>query len=139
MICTSLSWPNMFDVARSRVNVDVNDKAILTRVKLILLTQPTELHMVPNFGVGLKKHMFKYNSDNVIALIQDELIEQLRLWEPCVVADKTIVERGPNHDWDLSRVGSIASRMNILDLRVTLQTIYTRTLSFNVSNVDIGY
>ena len=95
--------------------------------------------MVPNFGVGLKKHMFKYNSDNVIALIQDELIEQLRLWEPCVVADKTIIERGPNHDWDLSRVGSIASRMNILDLRVTLQTIYTRTLSFNVSNVDIGY
>lgn len=129
----------MFDVARSRVNVDVNDKAILTRVRLLLLTEPTELHMVPNFGVGLKKHMFKYNSDNVVALIQDELIEQLRLWEPAVIADKTKVERGPNYNWDLTKFGALAEHENVLDLRVSVTTTYTKTLSFNLTNVDIGY
>lgn len=137
MICTSWSWPNLFDVARSKVNLYSNTKSLTNRVKLLLLTEPTELYMEPNFGVGLRKHIFKYNNDNVIALIQDELIEQLRLWEPGVIPEETKVVRGPNHNWDPSKWDTVSDRMNILDLQITIKTSYMRTISFNITNEDI--
>ena len=138
MICSSLAWPNMFDVARSKVNLYVNERSLTNRIKLLLLTDPTELYMEPKFGVGLRKHIFKYNNDNVIALIQDELIEQLRLWEPGVNPDATTVKRGPNHNWDIHTWETVSSKMNTLDLRITVQTIYSRTLTFGVTNSDLG-
>lgn len=140
MICTSISWPNMFDVARSKVNLYSNEKSLTNRIKLLLLTEPTELYMEPNFGVGLKKHLFKYNNDNVIALIQDELIEQLALWEPGVIPEDTKVERGPAYTWDPDKWESVSDKMNVLDLQITVQTIYARTLTFGITNEDLrGY
>ena len=137
MICTSLSWPNMFDVARGKINLYSNARSIVNRTKLLLLTEPTELYMEPTFGVGLRKHIFKYNNDNVIAIIKDDLIEQLRLWEPSVIPEDTKVERGPRYQWDPSNPELVTKRMNVLDLRITLHTIYEQYLSFSITNDDI--
>lgn len=137
MICTSVSWPNMFDVSRGKLSLYSNSRSITNRVKLLLLSEPTELYMEPNFGVGLRKHIFKYNNDNVIALIQDELIEQLRLWEPSVIPEKTKVERGPAHSWNPSDPATVSQRMNTLDLKITIYTIYDEELSFSVTNSDL--
>ena len=137
MICTSMSWPNMFDVARSKVNLYSNERSLTNRIKLLLLTEPTELYMEPNFGVGLKKHIFKYNNDNVIALIQDELIEQLRLWEPGVIPEKTVVKRGPKYNWNPETWESVSDRMNILDLQISVTTNYGRVIDMNITQDDI--
>lgn len=138
MICSSMSWPNMFDVARSKVNLYSNERSLTNRIKLLILTEPTELYMVPNFGVGLKKHIFKYNNDNVIALIQDELIEQLRLWEPGVIPEETVVKRGPNHSWDpSSEWETVSERQNVLHLQVSVVTNYGSTVTFDITNADI--
>jgi len=97
MNTSSFSFPNMFDVARGKIAVASDRESISSRVKLLILSEPTELYMNPRYGVGLKKYMYQYNNDNVIALIRDNIIEQLRLWEPYVDPDKTIVERGLNY------------------------------------------
>ena len=140
MICTSISWPNMFDVARNKVNLYANEQSLVNRIKLLILTDPTELYMEPNFGVGLKKHIFKYNNDNVIALIQDELIQQLRLWEPGVIAQDTEVTRGDNYSWSLGggkTWDNVSMKANILDLQITVHTIYNRRVTFGITNSDI--
>lgn len=137
MICTSLAWPNMFDVSRGQVNLYSNSRSITNRVKLLLLSEPTELYMEPRFGVGLRKYIFQYKKDNVVAMIQDELIEQLRLWEPGVIADETTVEKGPEYTWDPETLESVSDRMNILDLKVTIHTIYEEVLTFEVTNSDL--
>ena len=134
MICSSMSWPNMFDVARNKVNVYTNMKSITNRVKLLILTEPTELYMTPNFGVGLRKYMFTYNNDNTIAMIKDALIDQLRIWEPRVVAEKTIVTRGRNI---ASIESNISDHMNKLELTVKLTTIYGNEISVEVNENDI--
>lgn len=140
MICTSIAWPNIFDVSRSKVSLYSNEKSLTNRIKLLLLTEPTELYMEPNFGVGLRKHMFKYNNDNVIAIIQDDLIEQLRLWEPGVIAEDTKVERGPKYSWDPTNPEAVSKRMNVLDLKITVHTIYEQYLELNITNADLkGY
>lgn len=137
MICTSFAWPNMFDVSRGNVSLYSNVKSITNRIKLLLLSEPTELFMEPNYGVGLRKHIFKYNNDNVIALIQDELIEQLRLWEPGVIAEKTRVERGPEYSWDPYNPELVSDRMNVLDIQITVFTIHEQEISFNITNSDL--
>ena len=85
----SISFPNMFDVARNKVAILEDEASVVNRTKLLFLTEPTELYNNLNQGVGLRQHLWKYNNDNVVAMIKDKMIEQLRLHEPCVLPDQT--------------------------------------------------
>lgn len=131
MLCTSFAYPNMFDVARSKVNLYSDTRSITNRVKLLLLTEPTELYMSPNFGVGLRRYMYTYNNDNVIALIRDKLIEQLRLWEPAVIAEETKVTRGLMDETN-SQLSTKEAETNVLKLTITLTTGYAEVITFGV-------
>lgn len=131
---TSFAFPNIFDVSRNKVNIYTDARAITNRVKLLMLTDPTELHMVPNFGLGLKKYLFTYNNDNTIALIKDKLIEQLRLWEPAVIPEETKVERGLTYT-ETESEGAIAD-ISHLKLTVTLVTSDMQQVSFGISPSD---
>lgn len=138
MICSSFAWPNMFDVARSKVNLYTDTKSITNRVKLLLLTDPTEMHMNPNFGVGLRRYIYTYNNDNVIALIRDKLIDQLQLWEPGVIAEETTVSRGiSNESADYSAFSTDVADLNKLELTITLKTAYAGVISFSINQHDI--
>ena len=112
----------MFDVARNRVSTMTDNGSIANRVRLLILTEPTELYMNPTFGVGLKRHMFKYNSDNEIALIRDRIVEKLKIWEPCVNADATTVVRGLKYSGQNNDTSM--SDQDHLMITVTLETIY---------------
>lgn len=123
----SLSWPNMFDVARNRVAVKEGNSSIVNRSKLLILTEPTELYNEPTFGVGLKKYLWQYNTKNVSAIIQDKIKSQLKQHEPCVNADDTSFADS------LLFTGSgesvpIVNEANQLKMTVGLQTIYEDTL-----------
>lgn len=137
MICSSFSYPNMFDVARSKVNLYTDTISIVNRVKLLLLTEPTELYMSPNFGVGLKQFMYTYNNDNTIAMIRSKLVDQLRLWEPAVVPDETKVTRGSTSTGptDFGLDTSVAD-LNHLKLTISLVTKYMDTVSFGIDSSD---
>jgi phage baseplate assembly protein W len=137
MVCSSWAWPNMFDVARGKVNLYADTKSLTNRIKLLLLTEPTELYNVPNFGVGLKKYIFRYNSDNIPAMIRDELIEQLRLWEPDVIPEETQVERKEVASTQSLTVNSVGEAANKLELTISVTTSYMQQVSFGVSTEDI--
>lgn len=127
----------MFDVARGKVNLYADTKSLTNRIKLLLLTEPTELYNVPNFGVGLKKYIFRYNSDNIPAMIRDELIEQLRLWEPDVIPEETQVERKEVASTQSLTVNSVGEAANKLELTISVTTRYMQQVSFGVSTEDI--
>lgn len=124
----SWSFPNMIDVSRNKIAVAKDNVSIVNRVRLLIMTEPTELYMNPNYGVGLKRYMYQYNNDNVVAIIKDRIIDQLRLWEPCVDPDKTSVERGLKY----SNPNDTNMDPNHLDLTVTVYTIYGDTLTISV-------
>lgn len=106
----SLSWPNLFDVARNRVAVCEDNISVVNRTRLLFLTEPTELYNNPGFGLGLKRWMWQYNSENTKAQIKDRMKEQLRDYEPCSIPDETQFADGllftgstdedPTHDLD---------------------------------------
>lgn len=133
----SISFPNLFDVSRNRVATIKDNASVVNRVRLLLLTEPTELYMNTNFGVGLKRFMFRYNDENVIAQIKDKLIEQLRLWEPCVDADKTTVVRGLAY----SGQGAFdrTADQDALNLTVTVYTIYGEKLDITLNGSQLTF
>ena len=138
MSCTSWAFPNIFDVARNKVGLYSDAKSIVNRVKLLILTEPTELYMCPNFGVGLKKYLFRYKGENTAAMIKDALVAQLRLWEPSVIPEETEVTSGLAYSQPGSVNSAVVDSINNLKLTITLKTRYGQSLSFDVTERDIN-
>lgn len=130
MQTSSLNWPNIFDVSRNKCAVAEDNAAIVNRVKLMILTEPSELYMNPTYGVGLKRHLFKYNNDNEKARIRDRIVEQLKLWEPRVDADKTVFSDGLLYTGDANTLGQDYNKLN---MTITLVTTYGDTLTVNLN------
>ena len=127
MNTSSFSFPNIFDVARNKVSTKEDSESITSRIRLMMLTEPSELYGNPNYGLGLRRYIFQYNSDNVIPQIRERLVEQLRLWEPSVDPESTVVTRG------LLDESNPGVQGNNLDLTVSVKTVYGTTLSIVIS------
>lgn len=127
---TSLAFPNMFSISTNQVSVLEDSNSVANRTRLLLLSEPTELYNNPDFGVGLRRHLWKYNNEAERGLVKDSIIAQLRLHEPCVEPDKTQF-----YDGLLFSENSQASAVdgNTLSLTVGLQTIFKE-----VAQVDLN-
>lgn len=130
---TSLSFPNMFNLSNNRVAVDEDLKAVTTRSRLLILSEPTELYNSPNFGVGLKRHLWKYNTENERAAIKDRIIEQLRLHEPDVVPEQTQFTDGLLFTGENNGLNS-ATQANELNMTVALQTTFGKQISIDLNS-----
>jgi phage baseplate assembly protein W len=140
MKTNSISFPRMFDVARNTVGVIEDNISIVSRVRLLILTEPTELYDNPNFGVGLRRHLWQYNNESQYALIQDRIKAQLELHEPCVDAEKTTFAPGllfTGSDDDIE-----GREFDQIRMTIGLKTIYNDQvdvdLSSDLSNIDLS-
>lgn len=136
-LTTSLAFPNMFNISNNSVSVYEDLQSVTNRTKLLLLTSPTELYNSNNFGVGLKKYIWQYNSVNTKAIIQKDIQDQLALHEPCVMAEKTIFSDGLKYTADPVTGQSTVVPGNELDLTVAVTTIFGSQASVELnSDVD---
>lgn len=135
MICSSFAFPNMFDVARNKVSLYNNEKSLTNRIKLLILSDPTEMHMNPRFGVGIRKYLYRYNNDNTLALIRDNIIDQLKMWEPGVIAEETKVTRGIQGDGVANNLSPDLD-LNHLKITVTVTTSYNDIISLEIDRSD---
>ena len=133
----SWSFPNMLNVSSNSVNIAEDNISVVNRTRLLILTEPTELYNNPEFGVGLKRHLWQYNTSNQIAIIKDRINAQLRKCEPCLDPDKTSYTDG------LLFTGSddmsMKEQMNSLKMTIGLSTTYGDdiTVTFNQLLDDI--
>ena len=130
----SLGFPNMFNIANNCVNVISDKVSIVNRVRLLILTEPTELYNNPDFGVGLKRHLWQYNTENEKAIIRDRITEQLRLHEPCCDAEETQFADG------LLFTGSdenLAQNYNKLEMTISVRTIFGDTVEIDTAAYEI--
>lgn len=132
---TSLSFPNMIDLARNTVAVKRGNESIVNRTRLLILTEPTELYNNPTFGVGLKQYLWQYNTPNTKAIIQERIKAQLSEHEPCVDAEQTKFADGLLFT-DMDHTSSVVEDMNTLKMTVGLQTIYKDTVDVTIDLQD---
>lgn len=134
---TSLSFPNMFMVSKNQLGVFEDNKSIVNRTRLLILTEPTELYNNPTLGVGLKQYLFQYNNANTRTIMKKRIIDQLREHEPCVKPDETQFED------DLLFTGTndtVAQEYNKLKMTIGLRTVFGDkvSVSLNDQNLDGG-
>ena len=118
---TSLSFPNMFNITTNQVSVIENTSSVANRTRLLILTEPTELYNNPDFGVGLKRYLWKYNNEATRGMVKDRITEQLRLHEPCVYPERTQYSDGLLFSGDATQN---IQDPNTMTLTVALQTIF---------------
>lgn len=129
---TSLSFPNMFNITGNQVAVDEDLKSITTRTRLLILSEPTEMYNEPNFGVGLKRHLWKYNTENEKALIKDRIVSQLRDYEPDVVPDRTQFTDGLLFTGDSGL--NYVNQANELNMTIALVTTFGKEISLELNS-----
>ena len=134
---TSLAFPNMFNIANNQVSVLNNTNSVANRTRLLILSEPTELYNNPDFGVGLKRHLWHYNNEAERGLVKDRITEQLRLHEPCVYPDKTQYSDGLLFTGDQTQYNP-ALDSNRLDLTVALQTVFKEEATVKLNSDDLG-
>ena len=118
---TSLAFPNMFNITTNQVSVIENTSSVANRTRLLILTEPTELYNNPDFGVGLKRYLWKYNNEATRGMVKDRITEQLRLHEPCVYPQRTQYSDGLLFSGDATQN---IQDPNTMALTVALQTIF---------------
>ena len=128
----------MFNLTSNQVAVDQDLKAVTTRCRLLILTEPSELYNNLDFGVGLRRHLWKYNTENERALIKDRIVAQLRLHEPDVLPEQTQFTDGLLFSGDTNGLSS-ATKANEVNMTVALQTTFGKSISLDLnSSQDSG-
>lgn len=130
MKTTSWAMPNIFNIAQNQVSILQDEKSVVNRSRLLILTEPTEIYNEPNQGVGLRRHLWKYNTLNEQAIIKDRIVEQLRLHEPQCNADNTQFADGNLFTGSTSN--DETQKYNRLEMTVSIETVFGSTIELNL-------
>ncbi len=127
---TSLSFPNMFSITTNQVSVLEDTASVANRTRLLILTEQTELYNNPDFGVGLKRHLWHYNNDAERGLVKDRITAQLHLYEPSVYPEQTQYSDG------LTFSESNTPEETTMSLTVSLKTVFKDDVSITLNSTD---
>jgi hypothetical protein len=65
-------------------------------IRVILLTEPGERTLLPDFGGGLRRSLFEPNTTATRQLLRDRIVKALGRWEPRVAVESVEVEADPD-------------------------------------------
>lgn len=128
---SSISFPNMFNIATNSVAVVTDGDSVVNRTRLLLLTDTSELYNEPKFGAGLKQYLWQYNTSNVRAIMQDQIRSQLGMFEPCVdAANTTFSDTLITQDAVTNEI-----RGNQLNMTMVMPTIFNDTMEVSLDDI----
>ena len=65
---------------------------IRQNLKMLLLTDPGERVMIPNFGVGLKRYLFQNFNESIFIDIETDIREQVEKYLPVVSIENVLFD-----------------------------------------------
>jgi len=63
-------------------STSADKKLVKENMKQILLTNPGERIMLPDFGVGLRRYLFEMNDEQLATVIREKIVQQVAKYEP---------------------------------------------------------
>ena len=93
---------------------------IKQNVKMVLLTNPGERIMIPEFGVGIVRYLFELSTIGVYDVLENRIRQQLRTYIPSINLTGLSVE--PLNDEQRLNV-SISYEINVLNTRDQLDLL----------------
>ena len=78
-----------------RVTWSEGEQNVRESIRVILMTEPGERIMLPQFGGGLGRYLFEPNTVATRHQIQQQIERVLRRWEPRISVEEVTVEADP--------------------------------------------
>ncbi len=91
-------FPIEVDPATGRIRQSEYEDDIAEAIRIIIWTAKGERLMRPDFGCGIDQYLFESSDDTTLRLIEGEVEEAIRNWEPRVHKVEVHVERDPQHE-----------------------------------------
>ena len=91
-------FPVEIDSSTGRVKQSEHEDDIAEAIRIIIWTSKGERLMRPDFGCGIDRYLFEGNDDTTLRLIEAEIDEAIRQWEPRVHEVEVRVERDGVHE-----------------------------------------
>ncbi len=104
------SLPIRPDVATRVLPLSEGAHKVRESIFIILETEPGERIMRPRFGCGLRRYLMKPNTAATRALMQRDVEQALRVWEPRVVVQNVAVMPGDDPALVLIHIAYVHSR-----------------------------
>lgn len=77
-----------------RMSLSAGSENVRQSIRLILLTEPQERVMLPQFGGGLTRFLYRPNTPATHRLMEESILEALGRWEPRVRTIKVTARAG---------------------------------------------
>lgn len=81
--------------ARGLLHTQFGAEQIKSDLLSLLLTNPGERVMLPNYGVNLRQFLFEPNDAALQSQVRNLIIAQLNIWEPRVVIEQIDITTQP--------------------------------------------
>lgn len=130
MNTTSWNFPNMINIAQNSIGILQDSNSIKNRLALLIKTEPTELFMNPEFGVGLKQYMWQYNNDTMRPIIEQKLVDKITQFEPSVIPES--IEFKQTHDASITDATVTQEEANTFNITIVMQTNYGDTIEITI-------
>lgn len=88
-------FPIEVDEATGRIKMSEYEEDIAEAIRIIIWTAKGERVMRPDFGSGIERYLFEGTDDMTLRLIESEVEEAVRIWEPRVTDIEVKAERDP--------------------------------------------
>ena len=102
---SSIAFPYLFSRDNEITEVDTNFTSINRSIALILLTGKGELVGNPAFGSNLKRYQFSEVTEDVKALLTDEIIQSVMEFENRIVLNNSMIDISQSGDRVHIRIG----------------------------------
>ena len=90
-------FPVEVDPATGRIKQSYYEEDIAEAIRIIIWTAKGERLMRPDFGCGIERYLFEGNDDTTLRLIEAEIDDAIRKWEPRVHEVQVRAERDRNN------------------------------------------
>jgi len=86
-------FPIEVDPATGRIKQAQYEDDIAEAIRIIIWTARGERVMRPDFGCGIERYLFEGADDTTLRLIETEILDAIRMWEPRVENVEVSIER----------------------------------------------
>ena len=131
------------------INRDLEDGYALTKtyqemisqnLKNLLLTNPGERMMDPEFGVGMKRYLFEQHDTSTYSEIFSKSLEQVERYMPFVSLEK-MEFFGPDGLWstDTGTASSLSANLNADPNRLQIRMFFIITPIDEIGTLDLDF
>lgn len=103
-------FPPLPDAGTRSLRLVDGPEKVRQSIWLILETEPGERIMRPQFGCGLRRYLMKPNNSATRALMQNDVVRALAMWEPRIKLQQVSVEPGEDPSVVLIRIHYVHAR-----------------------------